>query len=899
MTAFGAAMTLFGYGLLELCSALWVELAMFAAAAAAYIFIVGGVPIASRKSMSFKVLKAKAESEDRLSGLLEQHRRKGWSVEHFVQELRAAAAVDALILPALRLAPQKALQDGFHDLAESLVIAQLELGQDPQQEVVLELLPVLIRSREYGRVIHVGERLPAKAPAVLMLFAAGLVGARRFEDALEVLRQVPGPSAKGTRPLGLPQGTAAQLLALASRSSYKGDEGKGALALAVEELNRLNCLPEQWQLEAIVAKAGSPSKAEALREATASLILQQADAPEGASQQPEKAPQPFKANAASEMQRQAARIKAFAKDKNLPGAEEVFARVSASGVQLTAAFLNCFLDACMQCGAVSKGTEHFEMMKGLGLADVVGYNTLLKGLLHEGRSAAAKALVEEMNSKGISANKVTYNELLHSKVLSHDRRGVWQHVEEMSKAGLKPNAVTCSILLKSISDKGSSEQKVKEDLLRVVAILDDVEEPMDEVLMSSVIDACLRLWQLDLLTELLAKMRRRGSCPALSAPTYGSMIKAYGHAGQINRVRELWSELEEQLVSPTSVTIGCVVEALVVNQQPDEALALVHRLLQTKDSRHVNTVIYSTLIKGFATARRMDKVLAVYEEMRSKGIPCNTITYNTLLDACAKSCNMNEASKLLEDMRQANVEPDTITYSSIVKGYCQEGDVDRAFMILEEMKRDGKFSPDEITYNSLLDGCSKNHRVEDAIRLLEEMDTLKVKCSNYTLSITVKILGHARRLNQAFQIVEDMSKKNHFKPNVQVYTCLAHACVLNRSLDKALLLLGRVEAEACRVDEKFYGVLVKGCLTLQQPQKAVEVVKAAYPSQCRAPVGVELKTLEDLAARLQVEDKAALAELTADLERHGVRLGASTGGRVGRGPADRRQAGGRQSRQTW
>merc|ERR1719414_2551533 len=126
-----------------------------------------------------------------------------------------------------------------------------------------------------------------------------------------------------------------------------------------------------------------------------------------------------------------------------------------------------------------------------------------------------------------------------------------------------------------------------------------------------------------------------------------------------------------------------------------------------------------------------------------------------MLDACAKCCAMDRASALLEDMKCARVEPDVITYSTIVKGYCVEGDVDRAFHVLEEMKSDGKFVPDEIMYNSILDGCAKQHRVEDSLRVLDEMQAAGVGPSNYTLSILVKLLGHARRLGQAFKLVDD------------------------------------------------------------------------------------------------------------------------------------------------
>merc|ERR1719401_2598601 len=95
--------------------------------------------------------------------------------------------------------------------------------------------------------------------------------------------------------------------------------------------------------------------------------------------------------------------------------------------------------------------------------------------------------------------------------------------------------------------------------------------------------------------------------------------------------------------------------------------------------------------------------------------------------------------------------------------------------------------------------------------------------SNFTLSILVKLLGHARRLSQAFKMVEDLSKQNNFRPNVQVYTCLVQACILNRKLERALNLHDTMVADVgSAIDDKFYAVLTKGCIQLHQPLKAVE-----------------------------------------------------------------------------
>ncbi len=65
-----------------------------------------------------------------------------------------------------------------------------------------------------------------------------------------------------------------------------------------------------------------------------------------------------------------------------------------------------------------------------------------------------------------------------------------------------------------------------------------------EVLLYSVIEACIRTWQMDLLSDLMQRFQQRGGLVNLSAPTYGSMIKAYGQAGEVLRVQELWKEVQ-------------------------------------------------------------------------------------------------------------------------------------------------------------------------------------------------------------------------------------------------------------------------------------------------------------------------------------------------------------------
>merc|ERR1719152_1120248 len=248
-----------------------------------------------------------------------------------------------------------------------------------------------------------------------------------------------------------------------------------------------------------------------------------------------------------------------------------------------------------------------------------------------------------------------------------------------------------------------------------------------------------------------------------------------------------------------------------------------------------------------------------------------------MIDANARSGRMDRAEALFREMDA----PDVVTYSTLVKGYCLSGDIDRGYQVLNEMVANGKHEPDEILYNSLLDGCAKQHRVDDALALVEDMHKNHVRPSNFTLSILVKLLGRSRRLNQAFQTVEDTCKRFDLQANIHVYTCLLYACFQNRQLPRALKLHDSMITEAgVEPDAKTYAVLARGCVQNGSLDKAANVVRAAYRLSPQGMVmphyapGIEARALEEVMAALSTSPNAEnlAVPLLADLKALGVHV---------------------------
>jgi len=483
---------------------------------------------------------------------------------------------------------------------------------------------------------------------------------------------------------------------------------------------------------------------------------------------------------------------------------------------------NAMLSACAAGRDMVLAEKVISQVQAAGAADVVTYNTMIKAYAQAGDSRRARALVKTMRATGLEPNCVTFNELIEA-VAAKGSAATWEVLDEMEACGLKPNQITCSIVLKSI--QRSSQPR---DIERALALVESADHAMDEVLLSSVCEACIRTGRPDLLAHHLEQQRGVEGVPIKAAHTYGSLIRAYGFLNNLDGIWATWREMKARRIPPTSVTLGCMVEAITNNGEPEAGLALIHDILADQDTRPlVNAVIYCSVLKGFSHRKRFDRVWAVHEEMRSQGLQYSIVTYNALIDACARSGEMSRVSSLLGHMSREGIEPNVITYSTVLKGYCQDNRIDKAFEVLEDMKRSANFSPDEVTYNTLLDGCARYGMLERGLALLQDMQDAGVTPSNFTLSVLVKLANRSKRPEMAFELCSEMSHKYHIRLNMHVYNNLIHACTAHGKLVRALEVFEQMLGDRIRPDVRTYTLLLRACVSGSEPSEAAGLLRAA------------------------------------------------------------------------
>jgi pentatricopeptide repeat protein len=226
----------------------------------------------------------------------------------------------------------------------------------------------------------------------------------------------------------------------------------------------------------------------------------------------------------------------------------------------------------------------------------------------------------------------------------------------------------------------------------------------------------------------------------------------------------------------------------------------------------------------------MERLWTVFREMLSKGIEPSVVTFNAIIDACARNGHMDALPGLRQEMKSRNLSPNLITYSTMIKGFCQRQDMPSALKTLEDLRQTPSLRPDEIVYNTLLEGCSSSGLLVEGERLLSEMRSDGISPSNYTLTVMVRLLGHARRLDRAVELVDDITHRHRFRPNSHVNSALIQACIASRDLKRASIIFEKAIQDRALPDSRTCQNLVKSLLTNGSSAQAVNVLRAMLSS---------------------------------------------------------------------
>jgi len=490
------------------------------------------------------------------------------------------------------------------------------------------------------------------------------------------------------------------------------------------------------------------------------------------------------------------------------------------GAKIDTTAYNCVLDVCVKCGDAGAVRRLFAKMKETGFVDVISFNTLLKDM-NAASIQNTDEVLDDMKALGLCPNQITYNSLINACVSRGDTSLAWKYVSLMKLDGIPLDNFTCSIMMKGL--KHSSN---REDVDQVLNLIEQSTVVPDEVLVNTLLEACIRLKDVGRLTSALRAFRSQGTVPSEHA--YATVLKAYGHARALPDVWATWNDMLDRKVRPTEATFAAMVEACVANGAADDAIRMFAEMKEQIPDFTTPASTYQTLIRVLVQRKQQDKALEMYDVMRESKVQPNLVTFNALIDVCARNGNVEKAGQLFRDMCMLGVAPDLITYSTVIKGYCVQGDLEQAIQLFTLMRKRGVM-PDAVLFNSIMDGAARKQMTSLVEQVFQDMESSGVTPGNFTLSILIKMHGKNHDIETAFSYFDTLPTKHGFEPNAQVYACMMGAFASCGRVAQALELFEQIP----NPDGRAYTTIIAGSLKHGDVAGAVRLLARALAANAQ------------------------------------------------------------------
>ncbi|KAJ3150953.1 hypothetical protein HDU86_006209 [Geranomyces michiganensis] len=181
---------------------------------------------------------------------------------------------------------------------------------------------------------------------------------------------------------------------------------------------------------------------------------------------------------------------------------------------------------------------------------------------------------------------------------------------------------------------------------------------------------------------------------------YNHLMDAYRRAGDLDKIVDIFQQLEELNLGPDVVSYGIIIDACVRRRDLASAFRLYERM--GKLGIHATQPIFTSLIKGCLQANDPTRAWKTFDYMREKLYSPDAITYSLMIHACSKTQDAERALDLFQEMAGKGLSPTDVTFTALIQACGSRADYyNEAFELLGQMAAEG-FIPNLQTYNVLL-----------------------------------------------------------------------------------------------------------------------------------------------------------------------------------------------------
>jgi len=389
-----------------------------------------------------------------------------------------------------------------------------------------------------------------------------------------------------------------------------------------------------------------------------------------------------------------------------------------------------------------KALTYFEEMKQANLEpDIFTYNTLIDVYGKNKELNSAVKIFNEMKEKKLKPTLATYNILISAHGLNEDPKGAKHWFDQvMNDPSLSANEITYSNIMDAYARVGDVENTLKylNEMLskKIIPSLGHY---------NSLVLVYTKVGNIEKATEMLKEMKSKGMEPSphiysLLMNAYGenndisgaseilnnhpkkpgrsmyhTMIQLYGKRGNLIESWKTLSQMIQQHITPTPLTWRILASC----HGDNPCISYWAKQVDITPT----AAMYNHFLEYYSKQPNIKAVDMLFKEMIAQNFTPTIETYNSILHAHSILGDSESVFKIYSELENAKLEPNLYTYNIILKVYAKIGDSESAMKLFEnEIIPKEKYGviPDAFTYNALLESFKENFD-NSAFKYLDDM----------------------------------------------------------------------------------------------------------------------------------------------------------------------------------
>jgi len=300
-----------------------------------------------------------------------------------------------------------------------------------------------------------------------------------------------------------------------------------------------------------------------------------------------------------------------------------------------------------------------------GLADVVTYNTLMKGYARSGCIEDCFALFDKLHKMDISPSQVTYGILLDCCINENQVERAMEVFNNMTKGGCPLNTILYTMLIKGFTRSGDVEQAM--NVYRQMKTERSIAP--DLITFSILIKANCDSDRPKIALQLLEEMIALGLKP--DEVVFNNLIAGCARQSNAQLGKQLYEDMVASGIRPSNATFSILIRLLYQCRLLEDAV----ELLKTEPAKHnvePEARLFLQLMQSCIRERQGKRTIEVYMMLSEHSVGTAAM-HSSVFGTCMKLNMYDTAAEIFRVAAEKNARVDARDANMLVEGAFKKG----------------------------------------------------------------------------------------------------------------------------------------------------------------------------------------------------------------------------------